>query len=438
MREKPNIILFITHDQGQFLGCYDSPIMPNSLKTPNIDTLAANGVKFTNYFCTSPLCSPSRGSMKTSKYPHVNGLMGLVNRGWSLPEHNKTIAMYLKENGYVTHLIGHQHESKDPTTLGYDTISKRKHIYSCINTENEILKFLSNPTHDNHPFYLCIGTHDVHIPFKAWGGRQVNPMTIKVPPFLPDNNNVRKDIADLYGAIHIVDSLIGKIIKSIESNGLINNTLFIYTTDHGIAFPRAKSTLYDPGIKICLIMSLYNSNLLNKGHEVNQMISNIDLLPTILDFINVKIPSDINGISFLPLLRDENRRFRTEIFAEKTFHIAYDPMRCIRTNRYKYIRNFEKSDTLYKIPIDMAGTRTGRYILKHMQEQYKKQRSGEELYDLKEDPEEKNNLIKDTFYKTTAINLKKKLYGWMERTDDPILKGKVKPHVKKIDQKKLY
>ena len=85
---KPNIVLFITHDQGQLLGCYNTPLMPNSLKTPNTDGLAANGIKFTNYFCTTPLCSPSRGSMITSKYPHKNGLMGLVNRGWSLPKTN--------------------------------------------------------------------------------------------------------------------------------------------------------------------------------------------------------------------------------------------------------------------------------------------------------------------------------------------------------------
>ncbi len=110
---KPNIVLFITHDQGQYIGCYDSPQTPNSLNTPNIDKLAKEGVRFTNNFSTAPLCSPSRGSIQTSKYPHQNGLMGLVNRGWTLPEYNKTLPMYLNDNGYSTHLLNLQHESRD-------------------------------------------------------------------------------------------------------------------------------------------------------------------------------------------------------------------------------------------------------------------------------------------------------------------------------------
>ncbi|MFX1588998.1 MAG: sulfatase-like hydrolase/transferase, partial [Promethearchaeota archaeon] len=110
MSKKPNIILFITHDQGQYLGCYNSFQTPNSLKTPNLDKLAKDGVRFTNYFCTAPECSPSRGGIQTSLYPHQNGLMGLLDRGWTLPANNKTLPMYLKENGYTTHLLGFQHE----------------------------------------------------------------------------------------------------------------------------------------------------------------------------------------------------------------------------------------------------------------------------------------------------------------------------------------
>ncbi|TFF89111.1 MAG: hypothetical protein EU548_08035, partial [Promethearchaeota archaeon] len=131
--KKPNIILFITHDQGQYLGCYNSSQTPNSLHTPNLDKLAKNGIRFTNYFCTAPQCSPSRGGIQTSLYPHQNGLMGLVDRGWTLPESNKTLPMYLKENSYTTHLMGFQHEAFDAHTLGYDTISKRRSepLYNC-------------------------------------------------------------------------------------------------------------------------------------------------------------------------------------------------------------------------------------------------------------------------------------------------------------------
>ena len=421
---KPNIVLFITHDQGQLLGCYNTPLMPNSLKTPNIDGLAANGIRFTNYFCTTPLCSPSRGSMITSKYPHKNGLMGLVNRGWSLPKTNKTLAMYLKENGYTTHLIGFQHESQDPSSLGYDTISKRDFKYTCKLMENEILRFFSDHKHDKDPFYLCIGTHEVHIPFKAWGD-PVNPKNVKVPPFLPNHISIKKDLAELYGAIHTVDTLIGKILLELEINGLKDNTLFIYTTDHGIAFPRAKSTLYDPGIKILLNMSLPNSNLFNGGKVIDGILSNIDLFPTILDFIGGEIPKDIDGKTFLPILKDEKEIIRTEIFAEKTYHDKYDPIRGIRTKDYKYIRNFEKSDTLYKLPLDIFKSRSGKLIRKQMQDLYEKPRMEEELYNLEKDPNEKNNLINNPKYRDIASDLRKRLFNWMKETNDPLLKGKV-------------
>ena len=198
---KPNIILFVTHDQGQFLGSYNTPKTPNTLQTPNLDKLAQDGVRFINHFCCAPQCSPSRGGIQTSKYPHQNGLMGLVNRGWSLPKTNKTIPMYLKENGYSTHLIGFQHETKDLSTLGYDTVSKRvfEHHYSCQILESKYFKFLLEHRHDDKPFYLCIGTPEVHRPFIVFG-KPRNPLKVKVPPYLPDNLKIRKDLAEFYGS----------------------------------------------------------------------------------------------------------------------------------------------------------------------------------------------------------------------------------------------
>ena len=294
MKEKPNIVLFITHDQGQYLGCYDGSQTPNSLQTPNINSLAENGVRFTNYFCTAPQCSPSRGSIQTSLYPHQNGLMGLVNLGWSLPETNKTLPMYLKENGYTTHLLGLQHESLDAHSLGYDTISKRgaEFKYSCKRMENNYFKFFSEHANDDKPFYVNIGAIEVHLPFKAWA-EPVDPNLVKVPPFLPDNEMIRENLAEFYGVIHLVDETIGKILECLEGTGLIENTLFIYTTDHGLPFPRAKCTLYDPGIKTLLLMSCPKSEIFSRGIVINKMISTIDILPTILDLIGAKIPENI-------------------------------------------------------------------------------------------------------------------------------------------------
>ena len=211
---KPNIILFITHDQGQFLGCYNSSQTPNSLKTPNLDNLAENGIRFTNYFCTAPQCSPSRSGIQTSLYPHQNGLMGLVDRGWTLPESNVTLPMYLKENGYSTHLMGFQHEAFDARTLGYDTISKRRSepLYNCHKMNKDYRKFFEEHQYDIKPFFLNIGVVQVHRPFSVWSGTSVNPENVMIPPYLPDNEIVREDLSQFYRAIQGVDDCISDIL----------------------------------------------------------------------------------------------------------------------------------------------------------------------------------------------------------------------------------
>jgi len=431
LKNKPNIISFITHDQGQFLGCYDSPQTPNSLSTPNLDQIAEKGVKFTNYFCTAPQCSPSRGSIMTSKFPHQNGLMGLVNRGWTLPEEQKTLPMYLKQNGYTTHLIGLHHVSRNSLTLGYDTITERFFskkgieidiLYNCKLVEEESFKFFDNHKNDNNPFYLSIGIEEVHRPFKIWAD-PVELDSVKVPPFLPDNEMIRKELAEYYGAINRVDITIGRIINKLQKTGLKENTLFIFTTDHGSPFPRAKCTLYDPGIKTILIMYQPESRLFSGGKVIKNLLSNIDYFPTLLDLIGAKIPEDIEGKSILPILKDEKEEIRTEIFAEKTFHELYDPIRGIRTHNYKYIRNFEKLETLYQIPTPTLMAPSGKYIKKF----YEKPRRDEELYDLEMDPNEKINVIDNPKYEDIALNLKNKLLDWMKKTQDPILKGKIAP-----------
>ena len=427
MTMKPNIILFITHDQGQLIGCYDNPQMPNSVNTPTIDKLAKEGVRFANNFCTAPQCSPSRGSILTSLYPHQNGLMGLVNRGWTLPETNKTLPMYLKENGYSTHLIGLQHESRDPSTLGYDTRVPAR--FPGLETERkmkrEISRFFTTLKQGEAPFYACIGTKASHIPFTDWG-EPVDLDSVIVPPFLPDEEEIRMDLSELYGNIQCVDSMVGHVLQHLEDSDLRNNTLFIYTTDHGIAFPRAKCTLYDLGIKTTFIMSLPSLDILNSGRVVDSKISNIDLLPSVLDLIGADIPYNIEGKTFLPILKGEKESIRSDIFIEKSHHDIYDPMRGIRTGKYKYIKNFEKSEVLFKIPLDMTDdARCGNVIKNKYPEIYNEERMAEELYDLEKDPNETDNVINDPDYKAIAIELRKKLEVWMEQTNDPLLKGRI-------------
>jgi N-sulfoglucosamine sulfohydrolase len=430
--KKPNIILFITHDQGQFLGCYDTPQTPNSLHTPNLDKLAKNGIRFTNYFCTAPQCSPSRGSIQTSLYPHQNGLMGLVNLGWTLPPHNKTMPMYLKESGYSTHLLGLQHESIDVNTLGYETVSKRMKDYK-YDTKimlSEYEKFFEKHKNDEQPFFANLGVIEIHRPFDIWS-EPVDSKKVIIPPFLPDSEKIREDLGLFYGIINPVDETIGKIIDILDRTGLRDNTLFIYTTDHGSPFPRAKCTLYDPGIKTLLIMNCPNNIFFSGGKVFEQMISNIDLMPTLLDFIGAEIPENIEGKSFLPILKATTLPFRSEIYTEKSYHNIYDPMRSVRTKEYKYIRNFESSQYLYEMPIDIERSLSGQ----DLKDKIKMKRNEEEFYDLKEDPLEFNNLAYNLAYNDVLLELRQKLYNWMEKTNDPLLKGKIKDERQKPPRK---
>ena len=418
---KPNIILFITHDQGQFLGCYNAQT-PNNLNTPNLDKIANDGVKFTNNFCTAPQCSPSRGSIQTSLYPHQNGLMGLTNRGWNLPENNKTLPIYLKELGYTTHLVGLQHETNFPETLGYDTMTKRTkdYKYHINKIENEFIDFIDAHKNDEKSFYANFGTIETHRPFIAWAN-PVDPKNVKVPPFLPDHDMIRQDLAEFYGAIEKVDNLVGKIIDHLDETHLLENTLFIYTTDHGSAFPRSKCTLYDPGIKTLLLMNHQTSELFSGGNVYDQMISNIDLLPTLVELAGGEIPDNIEGKSFIPLLKENRDQFREKIFAEKTYHELYDPIRCIRTSKYKMIYNFEPLNTLYQIPQDVLNDLSGKY----MKERYNSPRPMEELYDLEKDPLETRNLAELSEFEHIVGTLKKELFEWIKNTNDPIFFGRI-------------
>lgn len=425
MPTKPNIIVFITHDQGQFLGCYNTRLTPNSLKTPNLDKIAKEGIRFTNYFCTAPQCSPSRGSIQTSLYPHQNGLMGLTNKGWNLPASNKTLPMYLKDKGYTTHLIGLQHETNYPETLGYDTMNERVgyHKYTTKKLNNQFCEFLISHKKDKKPFYANFGIIEVHRPFSAFGD-PVDVDKVIIPPFLPENEMIRKDFAEFYGLIHTVDATIGKIMDCLMDTKLYENTLFIFTTDHGAPFPRAKCTLYDPGIKTVLLMQHPYSSNFSGGKVYEQLLSNIDLLPTLVELSGGCVASHIEGQSFLSLLKGETDKIRNSIYAEKSYHDQYDPIRAIRTENYKYIFNFEPLNTQYLMPVDIDRSYSGQI----MKELYNRPREQFELYDLQKDPHETRNLIQNLEYQDIAIDLKKQLLTWLKSTNDPILRGKIPPH----------
>ena len=440
--EKPNVLLIHCHDLGQYLGCYN-----HEVKTTNIDALAAQGSRFEQYYSTAPQCSPSRASIMTGRHPQRHGLLGITNVGnWELPEDESTLPMYLNDLGYTTCLFGVQHEVRnDPTRLGYDI------IHGDIREAHDVVDRFEMSFEDlvnEEPFFASIGFFEPHLQhgqtdrkFRRDDYRydsvsndtyNTDPSAVSIPPYLPDEPEVRKEVADLQDLIAAtVDEAVGRLRDTLQEVGIEDETLLIFTTDHGLALPRAKGTCYDSGLETALIMQGPN---IPSGKVFETLLSNVDLLPTLLEIIGANRPDDIDGRSFAPLFNsDENYMSRTKVFASMTWHDVYIPMRAVRTNRYKYIRNFTIMPEVF-MPADIYTSPAGQVMAR---EYYTTNRPSEELYDLQKDPHEQNNLVNNKLYRRSADSnvpykyegvldtLRGHLNDWMVKTEDPILNGEV-------------
>ena len=410
--EKPNVLMVITHDTGRHLGCYG-----RGVETPNLDRLAGEGVVFSNFFCTAPQCSPSRASFLTGRYPHNNGLIGLAHRGFRLNPDERLLPALLAREGYSTHIFGFQHESSDPYSLGYQEVVKGEND-SCLSVTPLLLEFLSEKPRE--PFFAMVGFSETHRPFPEYDGPVDNVQGL---PYLPDVDDVRRDLAALYMLVRRVDRKVGEILGALDEAGLADNTLVVFTTDHGIAFPGAKATLYDPGIEIALLMR--GPSGFEGGKQVDALLINNDFLPTVLDVCDIPIPGNVQGRSMLPLVRGELEGLHDRVFVEQTYHAAYDPLRGLRTERYKYIRSYEERPFWFPPNVDGG---LSKEVVRRLG-YFDRPRPAEMLFDLEADPIERNNLADDPDYTDLLEGVRATLQRWMEETDDPLLKGYVPPHL---------
>jgi len=408
--KKLNILVIITHDTGRHLGCYDRKV-----ETPNLNRLADKGVLFTNFFCTAPQCSPSRASLLTGRYPHSHGLIGLTHRGFRLNMNEPLLPALLADAGYSTYLFGFQHESPDPYSLGYQKVFKAK-SNSCLDVTPLVLDFLSKKP--ERPFFMMIGFSETHRPFPEYEGAVDN---IEGFPYLPDVEEIRRDIASLNILVRRVDKKVGEILRAVEEIGLRDDTLIVFTTDHGVAFPGAKATLFDPGIEISMLMS--GPDEFKGGKRINSLLSNLDFAPTILDLCDIPIPAEMQGKSMLPIIRGELDKLHDWIFIEQTYHAAYDPMRGVRTERFKYIRSFEKRPFWFPPNVDGGPSKEVARKLGY----FNRPRPSEMLFDLQADPVERRNLVDDPDYSDMLEKMRSILEDWMRSTADPLLKGYVPP-----------
>lgn len=395
-----DVVVITTHDIGRHLHCYGNP----TVKSPNLDAFAATGVLFTQAFCTAPQCSPSRASLASGRYPHDNGVLGLAHHGFDWELDVPHAASMFTAAGFEAHLFGGQHVSLHPETLGF----RQVHGDAKGEVVAQQVEDLLARSRDKR-LYIEINLAETHRPYPQ---PPPNPV-VEVPRFLDDTPEARSELAALQTAIETMDVATGHVLTALEKAGRAENAIVVFTTDHGVAMPRAKCTLYDPGIEVALIMRWPGGDLSGVRED---LVSNIDVLPTLLEAAGIEIPGEVQGRS---LLHDD--RPRDAIFAEKTFHSYYDPMRAIRTQRHKFIRNFESAFRV-EVPGDIQ---TGA-IFRADPGRYSTDRPAVvELYDLEADPLEQHNLAGRDDINEVERELSERLWAWMEETEDPLLKGPV-------------
>ena len=394
------MVLITTHDIGRHLNCYGN----RTVTSPHLDGLAARGMRFTRAFCTAPQCSPSRASLASGRYPHNNGVLGLAHHGFDWELDVPHAASLFAAAGFESHLFGGQHVSLHPETMGFSELHGDA---SGEVVANEVEALLARS--GDRRLYIEINLAETHRPYPK---PPVNPV-VEVPRFLEDTPEARSELAALQKAIETMDLAAGRVLAALEKAGRAESAIVVFTTDHGLAMPRAKCTLYDPGIEVALIMRWPAGGL---GGVRDDLVSNIDVLPTLLEAAGIEIPREVQGRSLL-----HGDRRRDAIFAEKTFHSYYDPMRAIRTSTHKLIRNFE---TAFRVEVP-GDIQTGA-IFRADPGRYSTDRPDVvELYDLEADPLEQRNLAGNPEVHDLEHDLSERLWAWMRETDDPLLKGPV-------------
>ncbi|KAK9849868.1 hypothetical protein MYU51_013027 [Penicillium brevicompactum] len=433
---KRNILLMIADDLGKQLGCYGN----TKIQTPNLDQLASEGTRFDQAFTSTASCSASRSVIYTGLHTHQNGQYGLHNgrHHFTTFDNVETAPSLFSKQGYTTGLIGKVHVGPShvyPWDMRAESDSR-----DVAAVADQASTFFDKSRDDDKPFFLTIGFIDPHRDWTRSGfGNDgeyhprvkkvdYSPDDVEIPHFVNDLPGVRYEFAEYYKAISRLDQGVGMVMEGLVRSGLADDTLVIFLSDNGPPFINSKTTLYDAGVSLPMIVRCPGSAA---GVVNPNMVSYIDILPTLLEYANHPSPENPAriGRSFLPLLAETSPlEDWGQIFGSHTFHEVtnYWPTRMMRNRRYKYHRNIAwRLD--FPFAADIYGSLTWEEIRnadtspKMIGSRLLKDyffRPAEELYDINADPNEVRNLAKDTQYQSVLENMRAEVERWQRRTED--------------------
>jgi N-sulfoglucosamine sulfohydrolase len=426
---RPNFVIIIGDDiSAEDLGCFGNP----AIRTPNIDRLAAGGRVFDHAYVTTSSCSPSRGSILTSRYPH--NLEAAAELHGALPPGLPLLPRLLREAGYHTVQSGKAHFGENPEQVtgpalaAFDVTGdgdRRTPGGGRGGEERWVDRLRERPP--GRPFFMWFAAHDAH---RVWDADSFDGMTrpadVRVPPGLADTPGTRADLAHYYDEIMRLDYHVGEVVRELARQQVLDETVIVFLTDNGRPFPRAKTRLYDEGIKTPLIIRAPAA--VPRPGRTAALASAIDLAPTILELAGVARPATFQGVSLRPVLRDPDATVRDYVFAEQNWHNFTAHVRMVRRGNLVYMRNAwpdlplpGASDTFYTPSAEALKTLRATGRLTGLQaDVFLAPRPAEEFYDLTRDPWQQENLALAAEPPAGLAQLRAVLDRWTAETGDTV------------------
>ena len=410
---KPNIMLIIADDfTFSDVGCYGG-----QAHTPNIDTLARDGMKFTRCFQSAPMCSPTRHSLYTGMYPIKTG--AYPNHTFVSRPNTISIAQRLQSVGYRVALSGKIH-------VAPETVFPFEYIGDPINIKREH-EFVTSALSQQKPFCLIVASHNPQSPWKGGNPQDYNPAKLKLPPIWADTPETRADFRAYLGKVGLLEKEVADALALLKETGTEKNTLVVFLSEQGTSQPRAKWNLYDRGIQsACLVRW---PGVVKPGSLTDAMVEYVDVVPTFLEITGAPRTPDLDGRSFLPVLLGQTNEHKKYIFSEHTNRGVvggsdHYGIRCVRSEQYKYILNFTPKDPYKNESMENATWQSwvraasiGNVSAKQAVDRYL-HRTEVELYDIIADPAEMHNLAGKPELASVQAELRVQLDAWMKAQGD--------------------